>query len=61
MMTNHRVTKYLILLLGLIAYTFAGLDWNVGMAAWVAPALLLYYSKNAKWGGFLFLFLGLAF
>jgi apolipoprotein N-acyltransferase len=61
MIPNNRVMRYLILVLGLIAWAFSGLNWNVGIAAWAAPALLLYYSKNSKWAGLLFLFLGLAF
>lgn len=52
--------KYIILILGLIANTFSGLNWNVGIAAWIAPVLLLYFSKNSRWYEFLFLFLGLA-
>ena len=61
MIPTYRLTRYLSLLLGLIAYTFAGLNWNVGIAAWIAPVLLLYYSKNSKWAGILILYSGLAF
>jgi len=53
-------TKYIILIIGLVAYTFSGLNWNIGIAAWLAPFLLLYYSKSSKWSGILFLILGLA-
>lgn len=52
--------KYVILIIGLIGYTFAGLNWNIGIAAWVAPVCLLYFTKNTRWSGFLFLFLGMA-
>ncbi len=61
MIPNNKTIKYSILVFGLIAYTFAGLNWNVGIAAWVAPVLLLYYSKNSNWTGLLILYLGLAF
>lgn len=52
--------KYIILIIGLVAYTFSGLNWNIGIAAWIAPVLLLYYSKNSKWSEILFLILGIA-
>ena len=61
MIRSSKVIRYLILLLGLLAYTFSGLNWNVGITAWIAPALLLFYSRSSKWSGLLFLFLGLAF
>ena len=48
------------MIIGLIACTFSGLNWNVGIAAWIAPALLLFYSRNSKWGELIFLLLGLA-
>jgi apolipoprotein N-acyltransferase len=35
----------------------AGLNWNIGLAAWLAPVFLLYYTKNSRRLGFLFLFL----
>jgi apolipoprotein N-acyltransferase len=61
MWTNKRIYRYAILFLGLIAYTFAGLNWNIGIAAWIAPVLVLYFAKRASWAEFIFLFLGLAF
>ena len=52
--------KYVFLFLGLIGYTFAGLNWNIGIAAWIAPVFLLYFTRNAKWSGFLLFYLGMA-
>jgi len=60
MIPNKTISKYIVLTIGLIAYTFSGLNWNVGIAAWLAPVLLLYYSKNSKWSGILLLGLGIA-
>jgi len=59
MIRKNKVLRYSILVIGLIACTFSGLNWNVGIAAWVAPALLLFYSRSSKWGEVFFLFLGL--
>lgn len=61
MIKKSKGIRYFILVIGLIAYTFSGLNWNVGIAAWIAPALLLFYSRNSRWGELIFLFLGLAF
>lgn len=60
MNTHKRITKYAILVLGLIAYTIAGLNWNLGIAAWIAPIFLLYFTKNTKRLGFILFFLGMA-
>ncbi len=57
---QKKITKYAILTFGLIAYTFSGLNWNIGIAAWIAPIFILYFTKNSKWPEFLFLFLGMA-
>lgn len=60
-MNLHKIiTNYTILIFGLIAYTFSGLNWNIGIAAWIAPIFVLYFAKNSKWSEFLFLFLGMA-
>lgn len=59
MIFSKTKSKYIILTIGLVAYTFAGLNWNSGIAAWIAPVLLLYYSKNSKWPEILFLSLGI--
>lgn len=52
--------KYFFLFIGLIGYTFAGLNWNIGIAAWIAPVFLLYFTRNAQWSGFLLFYLGMA-
>lgn len=59
MINSHSKSKYIVLFIGLVAYTFSGLHWNLGIAAWLAPVLLLYFSKNSKWSGILFLGLGI--
>lgn len=60
MIPGKTYSKYIVLTIGLVAYTFSGLNWNLGIAAWLAPVLLLYYSKNSKWSGILLLGLGIA-
>jgi len=60
MNTQKKIWKYVILIIGLIGYTISGLNWNIGIAAWIAPVFLLYFAKNTKWPGFLLLFLGMA-
>jgi apolipoprotein N-acyltransferase len=60
MNSNKVKTKYIIRIIGLVAYTLSGLNWNIGIAAWIAPIMLLYYSKRSKWSEILFLSLGLA-
>ena len=60
MSTHKRFTRYALLIIGLIAYTFAGLNWNLGIAAWIAPIFLLYFTKHVKWSGFILFFLGMA-
>jgi apolipoprotein N-acyltransferase len=60
MKPNKGTMKYAILIFGLIAYTFSGLNWNMGIAAWIAPIFVLYFTKNSKWSEFLFLYLGMA-
>jgi apolipoprotein N-acyltransferase len=52
--------KYTFLFIGLIGYTLAGLNWNIGIAAWIAPVFLLYYTKTTKWSGFFLFYLGMA-
>lgn len=49
------------LLVGSGLMALAGLNWNIGIAAWLAPVFLLYFTKNSRWPGFLFLFLCMGF
>ena len=60
MKPQKKIVRYVFLIIGLIGYTISGLNWNIGIAAWIAPICLLYFTKNTKWLGFLFLFLGMA-
>ena len=60
MNSHKRIVKYAILIFGLIAFALSGLNWNLGIAAWIAPIFLLYFTRNSKWPEFLFLFLGMA-
>lgn len=53
--------RYILLIIGLTGYTISGINWNIGIAAWIAPIFLLYYTRNSNWRGFLLLILGLAF
>ena len=53
-------SKHLLLVIGLTAYTLSGLNWNLGIASWIAPACLLYFTRRSRWPGFLLLFAGLA-
>lgn len=57
MYSRRSIVKYAILFAGLVSYTLSGLNWNIGIAAWVAPILLLYYTKKTKWPGFLLFYL----
>ncbi|MGW8316830.1 MAG: nitrilase-related carbon-nitrogen hydrolase [Bacteroidales bacterium] len=54
------ISSYLALAAGLLFYTAAGLNWNIGAAAWIAPVFLLYFTRNIRWGGFLLFYLGMA-
>lgn len=61
MESKNKLTKPIILIIGIIAFTLSGLNWNIGIAAWIAPILLLRYSKTTKWKYFIWLFLGMVF
>jgi len=43
------VTKTLVLLIGAILLTLSGINWHIGVAAWIAPFLLLNFTRNVKW------------
>ncbi len=45
----NAIIKTLILLAGAILLTLTGINWHIGVAAWIAPVLLLYYIRNVKW------------
>ena len=60
MITHKRSIRYVFLILGLVAYTFAGLTWNMAVGGWVAPIFVLYFARNSRWSEILILYLGMA-
>ena len=60
MKINNEIRKVLLLLIGGIGITLSGINWNIGIAAWIAPVFLLLYSRNAKWFQMVFFFLVVA-
>jgi len=58
-MQNKAVT-YAFLIIGLTGFTLAGLNWSIGIAGWIAPVFLLYFTRNSKWSGFVPFYLGMA-
>lgn len=52
--------KPIILIIGFIALTISGLNWNIGIAAWIAPIFLLYFTKNSKWTAFIWFYIAMA-
>jgi hypothetical protein len=52
MKTRLSVFNLLILALGTILISLAGLNWHIGIAAWLGPVFLLFYTRNSKWKGF---------
>ncbi len=57
MKTKNTISSILLLLIGGIGITLTGINWNIGLAAWLAPVFLLRYTRNAKWFQFLIFFL----
>ncbi len=49
MKTKKEILKIVSLLIGLVAITFSGINWYIGIAAWIAPVFLLLYTRKAKW------------
>lgn len=52
-------TKYASLLLGTIAMTFAGVNWQLAICAWIAPVCLLYYTRNTSKKSFSIFFMAM--
>jgi len=57
---QSKFIKPIVLIAGLIASTLSGLNWNIGIATWIAPIFLLYYTKNTKWSAFIWFYLVMA-
>lgn len=60
MYKRKHFVKYSILFIGLVSYTFSGLNWNISIAAWIAPIFLLFFTKHNKWSGFIPFYIGMA-
>ncbi|MBN1819310.1 MAG: hypothetical protein JW833_01260 [Prolixibacteraceae bacterium] len=58
---EHRFLKPAALFIGTLGMLFAGINWQIGIAAWVAPVFLLYYTRHTKVKGFFLLFIFLFF
>ncbi|MCG6189392.1 nitrilase-related carbon-nitrogen hydrolase [Maribellus maritimus] len=59
-MKSHKtINKIFLLLAGGVAITLAGINWTIGIAAWIAPVFLLMFTRKAKWMEMLLLFLTL--
>ncbi|MBE0673684.1 MAG: hypothetical protein IH591_03395 [Bacteroidales bacterium] len=52
----NKITMTSILLLGAAGITLAGINWHNGLAAWIGPTLLLYYTRNTQWINFIVFF-----
>lgn len=39
----------ILLLLGALSLMLSGINWHMGFAAWIAPILLLLYTRNVQW------------
>ena len=57
---NKTILKTLLLLIGGLGITLSGINWNIGITAWIGPVFLLMYTRNAKWYQMLFFFLVVA-
>ena len=44
---HKKPTDFIILFIGAVCMTFSGLNWQIGILAWVAPVCLLYYTRNS--------------
>ncbi|MDC0584748.1 hypothetical protein OAO55_03360 [Bacteroidales bacterium] len=59
MNTKLITNKYSALILGAIAMTFSGINWQIAFFAWITPICLLFYTRNSKTKDFFFLFAAL--
>lgn len=53
---NTIIKKIIFLLVGGLALALSGINWHIGIAAWIAPVFLLLFTRKAKWSGFLLFF-----
>ncbi len=57
MKINKSISNTLLLLIGAIAITFSGINWHIGITAWIGPIFLLMFTRNTKWYKFVFFFI----
>lgn len=60
MFSKKELLKYSFLIIGLAGVTIYMGDWQVSIAAWIAPIFLLRYFRNSKLIGFLIALIGFA-
>lgn len=58
MFKKKDLTNYLFLVAGIAGVTIYMGDWQVAVAAWIAPVFLLKFLRNARFGGFFIAFVG---
>ena len=54
---NKALLKAILLLIGGAGIALSGMNWHIGITAWIAPIFLLMYTREAKWIHFIFFFL----
>lgn len=60
MKTNKKTEQIFLLLIGGVGIALSGINWTVGIAAWIAPIFLLMFTRKARWLYMLFFFLVVA-
>jgi apolipoprotein N-acyltransferase len=58
MFSKKDIIRYLFLIVGLAGVSIYMGDWQVAIAAWIAPIFLLRFLRNSRFLGFLFAFIG---
>ena len=58
MITINNRNKTISLLLGVLATTLSGLNWHLGIASWLAPVFMLFFTRNNKKYALWLLFVG---
>ena len=56
-MNNKSFIQAITLFLGLVIAIFMGINWHMALAAWIAPVLLLKFTRNTRVWGFIVFFL----
>jgi apolipoprotein N-acyltransferase len=58
MITINNRNKTISLLFGILAITLSGLNWHLGIASWLAPVFVLFFTRNSKKHALWLLFAG---